>query len=194
MTGFPPVFVLRHGQTEWNVAHRFQGRLDSPLTALGRAQASEQNRILATQNLTGFTAYSSPQGRAFHSASIALLGLVPAIHTDTRLSEIGVGAWEGMKRADIQMDGPLDESEESALDLYERAPQGEGFAALRERCTEFLLDLKGPAVLVTHGITSRMLRLVLTDRDTSEIGCLPGGQGVVFHLQDGVHRQVTIRA
>ncbi|MBT6023839.1 MAG: histidine phosphatase family protein, partial [Gammaproteobacteria bacterium] len=40
------VYVLRHGQTEWNLAGRMQGRMDSPLTALGEAQADAHGALL----------------------------------------------------------------------------------------------------------------------------------------------------
>lgn len=191
---YPPVYILRHGQTTWNAEHRFQGRLDSALTPLGREQAAMQNTLLKGCDLSGFQAYCSPQGRAFHTASIALAGLFGSISTDVRLAEIGLGAWEGRRRDEIATDRIVDESEESTLDLLERAPGGEGFAALHKRCTGFLQALQGPSVLVTHGITSRMLRLVLLDRDISEIGMLPGGQGVVFHIENGEQRKLSIGA
>ncbi|MEM1073422.1 MAG: histidine phosphatase family protein [Pseudomonadota bacterium] len=191
---YPQLYILRHGQTVWNAAHRIQGRLDSPLTARGRADAEAQRRILEQCDLGACRAFCSPQGRAFHTASIALDGLFAQIVTDDRLREIGVGQWEGLSRQDLVIDRPADESEESALDLYERAPEGEGFAALRDRCARFLASLDGPAVLVTHGITSRMLRLVVLDMDISEIARLPGGQGVVYHLENGKQTKLEIGA
>lgn len=191
---YPPFYILRHGQTQWNAEHRIQGRLDSPLTQTGEQHARDQREILSARDLTGFRAYCSPQGRAFHTASISLRSLVPAVHTDPRLAEIAVGDWEGLRRDELVLDQTMDESEESALDLYEKAPGGEGFAALHARCLDFLSDIDGPAVLVTHGITSRMLRLILMDRDLSELGMLPGGQGVVFHLENGVQTKLTIGA
>lgn len=191
---FPPLYILRHGQTEWNAQHRIQGGLDSPLTALGRAQAQTQRELLRDEMLDGFQALCSPQGRAFQTAAIALEGLFNSISTDARLAEIGVGAWEGLPRTELVIDGAVDESEESALDLYNRAPGGEGFVALHARCKAFLEELSGPSVLVTHGITSRMLRLIALDLDICEIGMLPGGQGVIYHLENGTMRQLSIGA
>ena len=190
----PPLYILRHGQTEWNAQHRIQGSLDSPLTALGRAQAAAQGEILRGRDLEGFQAICSPQGRCFQTAALALDGLFGRIDTDPRLAEIGVGDWEGLRRDELLMDRAVDESEESALDLYERAPGGEGFAALNIRCRAFLETLTRPSVLVTHGITSRMLRLIVLDRNLSEIGMLPGGQGVIYHLENGRMHQLTIGA
>lgn len=191
---YPPLFILRHGQTEWNAQHRVQGNLDSPLTDLGRVQANMQRQLLQSFDLSNVKAICSPQGRAFFTAALALDGLVSYVATDARLREIGVGAWEGLRRDDIQPDLMADESEESALSLYERAPGGEGFIALRERCQSFLDELDGPAIVITHGITSRMLRLILLDLDTSEIGALPGGQGVVYRVENGVQSKLSIGA
>ena len=188
MPEFPPLLILRHGQTEWNREHRIQGSQDSPLTDLGRAQARDQQAILQGLDLAEFTAWVSPQGRAQATADIALEGLALPRHVDDRLAEIRVGEWEGLKRDDLVMDRPMDESEESALDLYERAPGGEGFQALRVRCAAFLADLTGPAVIVTHGITSRMLRLVACDLDIADIALVGGGQGVVYEIRDGTSR------
>ena len=74
MPDYPEIFVLRHGQTEWNTVGRHQGRLDSPLTEIGREQALAQSRILANA-LAGrgdVQAHCSPQGRAFDTAGIIL--------------------------------------------------------------------------------------------------------------------------
>ncbi|WP_375227552.1 histidine phosphatase family protein [Roseobacter sp. S98] len=191
MPDFPPLYILRHGQTHWNAEHRVQGQLNSPLTDLGHRQAAEQHRILSGRDLTGFRFLSSPQGRAFQTAAIALEGLAMRIDTDPRLAEIIVGEYEGRRRAELPDGGAADESEESALHLYDSAPGGEGFAGLRARCAAFLDDLKGPSVLVTHGMTSRMLRLILLNRDMSEMAALPGGQGVVYYLEQGVQHRLT---
>ena len=56
MTSYPPLYILRHGETVWNAENRLQGHFDSPLTARGRAQAEAQNAILRARDLTGFTA------------------------------------------------------------------------------------------------------------------------------------------
>jgi probable phosphoglycerate mutase len=184
---FPPLLILRHGETEWNAEGRLQGHLDSPLTARGLAQAEAQRAVLAGLDLRGIKAYASPQGRAFRTASIALVGLVPQIETDLRLAEIGLGQWAGMRREEVRALCGI----EDPLGLYELAPGGEGFAALEQRCRAFLAGLAHPAVLVTHGITSRMLRCIALGRDRADLAALPGGQGVVYHLENGVQRQLS---
>ncbi|WP_425038532.1 histidine phosphatase family protein [Primorskyibacter sp. S187A] len=188
---FQPILVLRHGETEWNAEGRWQGASNSPLTALGRAQAEAQGRILSALDLSLYDIRVSPQGRAFQTAGIALAGLVQNLHTDTRLREIGVGAWTGKVRAEMQAVGEVrEDTPDGPLALYDFAPGGEGFKALRVRCFDFLNALENPTICVTHGITSRMLRAIAMDLPTAEIGNLPGGQGVVYAVENGVHRKL----
>lgn len=184
------LYILRHGETEWNLTGRLQGRFDSPLTQRGVAQSETQRAILARCDLASHCVISSPQGRAVATAKIALAGLIDTFATDPALSEIGLGDWAGQIRADmIASSGARD-----GFDLYEQAPGGEGFAALRHRCEGFLDRLSGPAVLVTHGITSRMLRLILTGRPTSDLRKIGGGQGVVYRLRGGVQERLDFGA
>ncbi len=174
---------MRHGETEWNLAGRWQGHLDSPLTTKGIDQAKHLNTILQAQDLDGFTARISPQGRAVHTAALALGGVIGHMHTDPDLAEITIGDWTGWTRAAIhEHTGPVPE-----FAHYDLAPGGEGYAGLRQRCVRFLENLNGPAVVVTHGMTSRMLRMVALDMPTSDIAKLPGGQGVIFKISDGKH-------
>ncbi|KEJ90296.1 histidine phosphatase family protein [Sulfitobacter donghicola] len=190
MTNYPDLYVLRHGETEWNAQGKMQGSLNSPLTAEGKKQAQRQAEILETVDLTGFDILCSPQGRAFETAAIALARQVTHIHTDARLREIGVGDWAGRKRSELSegkgfLDGP-----DGALELYEMAPNGEGFIALEQRCTAFLNDLKGPSVLITHGITSRMIRAIVTGVGRDGLAEMGGGQGIIFALKNTVQKRL----
>ncbi|MEM8656220.1 MAG: histidine phosphatase family protein [Pseudomonadota bacterium] len=188
---FQPIYVMRHGETVWNAEGRFQGALNSPLTEIGRAQARSLAEVLGAHDLSGFDVRVSPQGRAFETAAIALARQVPELHTDARLCEIGVGEWSGRLRSEMAPPGmaPHD-TPDGPLALYEHAPGGEGYAALRARCTEFLHSLTGPTLCVTHGITSRMLRTVALGQPSATLGDLPGGQGMVYVVKDGVHRRL----
>jgi len=186
----PDLLILRHGETEWNAENRMQGWLDSPLTARGLAQAEAQRVTLVGLDLAGYAFRSSPQGRAFHTAAIALAGIAERIETDPRLCEIDVGEWSGLRREDMAPNVLLTEMPEGSLEIYDHAPGGEGFAALRDRCASFLADLTGPTVIVTHAVTSRMLRLVALDLPMDEIDDLPGGQGVVYRVAGGAHARL----
>ncbi len=177
----PELYICRHGETEWNAADRMQGWLNSPLTPKGEMQAARQGEILRSRDLTGFTCLSSPSGRAFQTAGIAAGRLMDEIRTDDRLREISVGDWSGLYRRDL----PLVEGDDPYIAQYENAPGGEGFDGLRARVQDFLDDLTGPALLFTHGITSRMVRSLLVGEGALTVGTAQGGQGVVWHVKDG---------
>ncbi|SIT76670.1 probable phosphoglycerate mutase [Yoonia rosea] len=176
---YPELYILRHGQTMWNAENRMQGELNSPLTEKGLRDAAKQREILAMRDLGDFVFISSPQGRAFQTAGIALAGIADHIRTDDRLREIGVGDWSGRLRDELPMPTNPYQSQ------YEIAPNGEGFARLKLRCRAFLADLKGPAVLVTHGITSSMIRVLVVGEKAHAERHSHGGQGRVYHLKDG---------
>lgn len=177
----PELYILRHGETFWNAENRMQGELNSPLTPKGEMHAARQREILRSRDLTGFAFFTSPLGRAVQTAGIALSDIATMIRTDDRLREIGVGDWSGLLRDTL----PLPEAEDPYMAQYMMAPNGEGFERLEQRCRAFLDDLRGPAVLVTHGITSRMLRSLVAGEGALAVPTAHGGQGCVYHLKDG---------
>ena len=87
-------YVLRHGQTDWNVQMRLQGSTDIPLNETGRAQAHVAAKVMAGESITKIIA--SPLSRALETARIvgAAAGIEPVI--DGRLIERNFGQFEGM--------------------------------------------------------------------------------------------------
>lgn len=179
----PPLFILRHGETEWNVAERLQGRLDSPLTQLGLRQAGMQ-RVLLTEGLPpAAVALSSPSPRALRTAEIALQDR--PITCDERLMEVDLGDWTGRTLAQIRALRP-DPTAGGDPHLWKfHAPRGERLAGMVTRCTALLADLTGPTVIVTHDITSRVLRCVALGLPPEALSQVPGGQGVVHRIENG---------
>jgi probable phosphoglycerate mutase len=92
------LLLVRHGQSEWNAAGRWQGQADPPLSDLGREQAR-----VAARSLEGITAVAaSDLRRASETAAImaAELGLdSPTLHEGLR--ERDAGEWSGLTRAEI---------------------------------------------------------------------------------------------
>ena len=91
------LYLLRHGETEFNRTGRLQGQQDSPLTARGRDQARAHGALLKTLIVdpAAWRVVASPLGRALDTARLACaeLGLAEAaIETDPRLKEIAYGA------------------------------------------------------------------------------------------------------
>jgi broad specificity phosphatase PhoE len=179
---YPDLLVLRHGETVWNQLGKFQGRKDSPLTQKGQTQALRQNALLAKVRNPPLAKYCSPQGRAVQTARLAL-GSDDGLILDKRLQEIDFGEWEGATRDEIlaKIDYPFD----SGLWNF-RSPNGESFGAITERVESFLNDLGEPAIIVTHGITSIVLRGLYLGLNQPEILKLPRDQGSIYQLSNGV--------
>ncbi|MGC1259080.1 MAG: histidine phosphatase family protein [Jannaschia helgolandensis] len=172
----PPVYLMRHGETVWNLDARMQGQRDSPLTVRGRAQAARQGAILRDHGVTCH-ARSSPLGRAMETARLAGLEAI----ADARLAEVGMGAWEGRLRADI--------TTASGLMWKFDAPGGEGLAMVRARLEDLLADdMAEPVILITHGAIGIVLRALLCGFPAEHWDRMEDPQGVVHVIENGVER------
>ena len=88
--------------------------------------------------------------------STELPGLGPVLE-EPALAEIGIGAWQGHRAADIHAANPgLPHASDPHLWKF-HAPGGERMHEMVDRLSGFLSRLDGPSVVVTHGVTSRML-------------------------------------
>jgi broad specificity phosphatase PhoE len=182
MQGLPDLFLMRHGQTEWNACGRMQGRLDSVLTPLGRMQAQRQAWLL--RDLTGLARYASTAGRAQQTACIAFGGA--DFISDARLHEIDIGLFTGRLGNELRAEHPQIFAG-GVLDWYDRVPGGEHFSGLQARARAFLRALPGPALIVTHGITLRMLRLEAMGLPLDRLAEMPVLQGAVHLVSRGRH-------
>ena len=189
MSKYPEIFVLRHGQTEWNSVGRHQGRMDSPLTDKGRGQAGEQGEILASvmAGRTDLAAFSSPQGRAVKTASIALASVGLSAKKDERLCEISFGKWEGLTFDEVAKGWPghCKNADQDMFAWNFTSQGGETYDDVYDRTFEFMEHLNGPTIIITHGITSYVLRGIWLGMEMDKLSALPGGQGCVYHLNEG---------
>lgn len=155
--------LLRHGQTDWNAQHRFQGQADVPLNAYGRVQASA---VAETLSAVGFDAvYSSPLSRALDTAKVVANGA--QIRTDARLEEINVGTWAGLTWDEIIAQMPnYEELYANGVD-FRRSATGETLADVVARGLPAVLEIaerhRGQTVLiVSHGLLlNRVLHAIL---------------------------------
>lgn len=183
----PDLYILRHGETVANAEGRMQGGLDSPLTAKGLAQAEAMAELLRGQGLpTGqVDLFSSPQGRALRTAAPIAGVLGCEVQCDLRIAEIGMGQWAGLLLSEIAARWPAPHENETVLEFYKRVPEGERFDSLWARTGQFLESLERPAVVVTHGFTSRFLRAQIMGYGMDQVGDVPDGQGVIFAFRGG---------
>lgn len=149
------LYLLRHGQTEFNVKKLVQGRCDSPLTDLGRQQARAAAAWLKAHGVVPDKVVSSPLGRAMDTARLVaceLLGPDAAVEPCEGIIERSYGTFE---------EGPHDALPTDVWDPGEDLIPfgGEGSQALQERMVATLTNLmsaKGKTLLaVSHGSASR---------------------------------------
>jgi broad specificity phosphatase PhoE len=100
------LYLVRHGQSDWNAANRFQGHVDRPLTDIGRTQAEALARELAAITLDGI--YSSPLRRALDTAAAVAAGRELDVVVDDGLREVDVGSWAGLTRAEVERRFPAE--------------------------------------------------------------------------------------
>lgn len=189
MIDFPPLYLLRHGQTEWNAEGRLQGQMNSDLTEIGAGHARSQGRLLAEVFMAhpDMKIIASPLGRVRQTAQIALGEHDRTPEFDQRLVEVSAGSWEGMTKDDVRRDFP-DISRDCAttLELFLQAPDGEGFDALRARSLAVLRELKGPTVIFSHGTTIAVLRALARGAVYKEMVHYDHLQGCIYHIEGGV--------
>ena len=159
----PMIYLLRHGETVWNRAGRFQGQGDAPLTAEGVAQARAMGRRLAQEELAGARLISSPLYRAWQSAVLVAEALSldsRNIEFEPRLMELGFGEWEGLTREEIKARAHGEWRARKA-DVWNHVPPGgESLAELEVRAEDWLAVHRDrePLIVLSHGLTSRVLR------------------------------------
>lgn len=152
------VVLLRHGRTEWNATGRFQGQLDSPLDAIGRAQA--EGAAVALLPLQPDAIVSSDLSRATDTAAAVAAECGLEVTPDPRLREIDLGSWQGLTRAEARARFPEEYAAWQAGSDARRGG-GETYAEVGARaaaCVQDWLGKVGPGgtlVAVTHGGTAR---------------------------------------
>lgn len=195
-------FVARHGETVFNAARRLQGDAPhTPLTRAGFAQAEEMGRALraALGARPALTMWASPTGRALQTLAIVAEHLELDWHearTDPRLTEIGMGSWGGRYYADVVAEvGPVVD----ARGLLRCAPDGERYEAIAARVSAWLADTDAPGdrLVIMHGISSRVMRAVMTGAPVDPCGApvLAGHpQGTVTMIERGIETVVHLGA
>ena len=99
------LLLVRHGETDWNAQHRWQGHADVPLNARGREQAQRLAEELASQGVDAI--YASDLSRARDTAEIVGERLGVPVVLDPDLREIDVGSREGLTGEEVG-DAPWD--------------------------------------------------------------------------------------
>jgi broad specificity phosphatase PhoE len=181
------IYLLRHGETEWNKEGRLQGQHNSSLTPRGREQAERLGRILSFRlGQQQLPLHVSPLGRALETAAIIrryAAGSEPMV--DSRLQEMTLGEWEGLTRTEVNTRWNGVVGDDSNAEWWFLAPGGESYEHFKTRVSSWLDGLNGPVIAVSHGITTRMIRGEYLGLSRKESLSLPVTHGVIWRLAGG---------
>lgn len=184
------LFLVRHGETDWNREGRLQGGQDIPLNALGREQAVEAAGRLRdlVEGYDGLDFIGSPMERARETMEILRhqLGL-PAkeYRTDERLKELTFGDWEGFTWREIR------KSARDLANMRERdkwgfvPPGGESYRMLAERIRPVLAELTRETVIVSHGGVARAVLALVGAVSPGEAALVDIWQGKILTVTGG---------
>ena len=133
------VYMIRHGETDWNKAHRLQGWSDIPLNERGRAQAACAAKMMASVPLD--VIYTSPLKRAVETAEIIRGKTAVPVISEKGFIEINLGRWDGHSPEE------MDELYPGQYDIWRSTPGdvhidgGESFTAVQERAWKSFLSM-----------------------------------------------------
>lgn len=155
------LYLIRHGETDWNLQGRWQGHVDVPLNDVGRKQAQLLGERLRSESIRFDFLYSSDLVRAYQTAWTVSEAIGVPVELLPPLREIDLGAWGGMTRDDIKEHYPV---EFALLEQGQDVPRGGGetLAALSKRVVEvteaIIAQHPGETLgFITHGGPVRML-------------------------------------
>jgi probable phosphoglycerate mutase len=185
----PTVYYIRHGETDWNVAGRLQGRRDVPLNARGRAQAIYCGELLRdlfardNRDPVGFDYVSSPLGRACQTMELLrpALGLAAeGYRVEPQLAEIAFGDWEGFTIAQLHERDPQRIAQREHDKWHFLPPGGESYEMVSARLRGWYESLTRDTVATAHGGTARGLIAHLGIAKPAAAPLVDIAQGVVY--------------
>ncbi|MBE9915116.1 histidine phosphatase family protein [Paenibacillus donghaensis] len=183
------IYLLRHGETELNTQGRYQGELDSSLTAEGIEQVKNNSRLLKLliNDPNEWKIISSPLGRAEQSAKIICEAIGydwKKVTTDDRLREVSVGDWAGLTIKEIGDSWPELIKNTDNYNWYFNSPNGESYDSVVERVSDWLESIKNKekVIAVSHGLTGRVLRGAYKNLEKDQALKLEVSQNTFFKL------------
>lgn len=172
-----PLYLIRHGETDWNAEERFQGQTDIPLNATGLQQAAGNGDVLqarlahAGSKPDDWYYLASPLGRTRQTMELVRkqLGL-PSLgyDTDTRLLEVSFGAWENHTLDELERTAPVEIAKRAEDKWHYQPPSGESYADLCDRILPVFQAIDRPTIMVAHGGVIRAARTFLEGMDGAE--------------------------
>lgn len=166
------LYIMRHGQTDWNVKHKLQGKTNISLNEFGRVSSIEAGKQYSEVNID--ICYCSPLDRAQETAKLFIGDRDIPIVTDNRLEEMGFGIYEGEEKVFDKPDCPVREFFFNPGE-YKAVGGAESIDQVLARTGEFLNEViypeleKGKDILiVAHGALNAGLLCHFRNRSKAE--------------------------
>lgn len=167
------LFLIRHGQTDWNLKGKIQGSYDIELNDIGIKQAKELSNKLLEENYKFSKIYSSSQRRAVKTAEI----LSEAVNIEyipvKGLEEINLGEWEGLSWAEVKEKYPAEYEEWYINRRYTKHPKGEAYQDMLDRVLTSICKIINEncddVLIVTHSAVIMCLQCYITNTPFNEM-------------------------
>jgi alpha-ribazole phosphatase len=148
------IYLIRHGETEYNREGRYQGTIDVPLSQRGQEQAASLAHRLREEEIEAI--YTSDLGRARETAQAIARDHDLDVIIEEGLRERGFGQWEGLTFGEIKERFPQVASHWLQDPLHTEVPGGEDFGAFQRRIIATLDGIRrrhreGNIAVITHG-------------------------------------------
>lgn len=171
------LYFVRHGETDWNVKKKIQGKTDIPLNENGRRQAEQLAKELKNRQEAGtfqvVHAYTSPQLRAAETAQIAADALGVKCSKLEGLMEMDLGEWEGSNWEKIEVEYNDVYDTWNSHRRYTKTPQGESYNEVLARTLtaleQILKEQTDNVLVVTHSAVLMALRCYIDGRPFEEM-------------------------
>ena len=160
------LLLVRHGETDWNLARRYQGQSAVSLNQKGVQQAEQLASRLSYERIDAV--YSSDSPRAWETATqvLNLQEQAPALQKDARWQEICFGAWDGLTYEEVEAKWKCEVTAWYADPVNFSPPGGETMLQMSKRVQSALNDVKSnheddTVLIVTHGGVIQILLCML---------------------------------
>lgn len=161
------LLLIRHGETDWNVAKKIQGSADISLNEKGIQQAHELGAKFLAKNITVEKIYSSPLKRAVMTAEILSQTIKKDMLVAEGLKEINLGEWEGLPWPIVAEKYPQEYQVWYENRRYTKTPQGESYEDMLQRVLhslkEIIAENNQDVAIVSHSAVIMCLQCLVTN-------------------------------
>ena len=184
------LFLVRHGQTDWNLKGKIQGSRDIELNDTGIKQAEELSEKLLAENYRFAKIYSSFQKRAAKTAEIiSKITNVDYILIDG-LQEMNLGEWEGLSWAEVKDKYPIEYEEWFVNRRYPKTPKGESYQDMLDRVLaaihKIINENNKNVIVVTHGAVIMSIQCYLTNTPFDEMTKFKTDNGSIIEIESSL--------